>query len=73
MFTSHWNSLIFHTYLSISALDPINYNNAFSLVGWVSNGFLLIKDQHTWLVIVKNGNSGDCISSMESCIGTFIV
>ena len=52
MLSAEWNSLILDAYLSICALNPIDHDNAISLIGGVANGLFLLKNKHTRLIIV---------------------
>ena len=52
MLSAERNSLILDAYLSIGALNPIDHDNAISLIGGVTNGLFLLKNKHTRLIIV---------------------
>lgn len=63
---AEWHSLVFHRNLTIGTLVALDDNVADSLIGGVSNDLLFLEDEHTWLVVVDNGDAGAGVLADEA-------
>ena len=62
----HLNGLVLHADGAISSLNTVNNNSAIALVSGVTDRFLFLEDEYTWLVIIQDGNTGAGIIALES-------
>jgi len=70
---SKCHRLVFDADFAISSLNTVDYHDTFLLFSRDSDGLFLFKDEHAWLIIIKDGDSGDSIISHQSLICILIV
>ena len=61
-----WHSLVVDLNLAICSFYAVHGYPAFSLINRVSLCFLLIKDEHTGLVVIQNSDTSTSVFSRQS-------